>query len=205
MAKSARARVWLVDDLERNRDQFVERHGSEFDVKTFDSPDTLISSIAKEGPPDALLCDIFFYSDPDQREKAEARVEKEAKRIEGLAAELGADRSAEGIGLIQRVRRKFGDKPPFPIYAYTSKGPYLLHSESFDALEELDARWLFKNKYSIQVERHRISTDIAQFQERNRWAPWRMWKVAWRAGLVTALFGALLGVLLDRLAKLAGI
>jgi CheY-like chemotaxis protein len=205
MANRARSRVWLVDDRKENRDRFVERHGSEFDVRTFESPDSLISAIAKDHRPDALLCDIFFYSDPGQREKVEERVAKEAKRIESLADELDADKAADGIGLIQRVRQRFDNDPPFPIYAYTSKGPYLLHSESFDRLEELDARWLFKNKYSIQIERHRISEDIKQFQKRDQWTPRRMWSVAWRTGFVTATLGALLSVLFDRLAKWAGI
>lgn len=174
-------------------------------MTTFDSPDSLLSAIAEERPPDALLCDIFFYSDPDERERVEARVAEEARRIEGLGVELDADNSADGIGLIQRVREQFGNAPPFPIYAYTSKGPYLLHRKSFDELEGLDARWLFKNKYSPQVERHCIIKDVAQFRERYQWAPRRVWSVAWRTGLVTAVLGALLGVLLDRLAKLAGI
>jgi CheY-like chemotaxis protein len=203
MANRARSRVWLVDDSSENRDRFVKRHGSEFDVRTFESPDSLISAIVKERP-DALLCDVFFYSDPAQREDVEARVAKEAKRIESLAAELDADKSADGIGLIQRIRQQFGDDPPFPIYAYTSKGPYLLHGENFDRLEELDARWLFKNKYSTQIERHRIVKDIAQFQEDYQW-PQRIWSVAWRTGLITAVLGAALSVLFDRIAKLAGI
>ncbi len=157
MANRARSKVWLVDDRSENRDRFVERHGSEFDVRTFESPDSLISAIAKEHP-DALLCDTSFSTlrDPGQRESVEASVAKEAKRIESLAAELHADKSADGIGLIQRIREQFGNDPPFPIYAYTSKGPYLLHCESFDRLEELEARWLFKNKYSTQIERRRI-------------------------------------------------
>jgi CheY-like chemotaxis protein len=205
MAKRVKARrVWLVDDLEENRARFVERHKAEFDVKTFGSPDSLLDAIGKEGPPDALLCDIFFYPDAAEREQVERRVEKEAKRIENLAAELRADESADGIGLIRTVRERFHNDPPFPIYAYTSKGPYLLHGGNFDRLEELDARWLFKNRCSPQIERHRISKDIAEFQERNQWTPRRMWSVAWRAGLLTAVLGSLLSVLFDRLAKMAG-
>jgi hypothetical protein len=199
-----RTRVWLVDDREENRRRFVERHGTEFEVRTFETPDQLMREIQKENPPDALLCDIFYYQDSQEREAVEARVDDEAKRIEGLAAELHAEGAAEGIGLIQRVRHHFQDNPPFPIYAYTSKGPYLLHKDSFDRLEELDARWLFKNKYSIQTERHRISKDVAEFRERNEW-PRRIWSVAWRTGLVMAIGGAVLGVLLDRLAKHFGI
>ena len=205
MANRARSRVRLVDDRKENRDRFVERHGSEFDVETFESPDSLISEIAKDRRPDALLCDIFFYTDPGRREEVEERVAREAKKIESLADELDADKAADGIGLIQRVRQRFDNDPPFPIYAYTAKGPYLLHSQSFDQLEELNARWLFKDKYSTQIERHRISEDIKQFQERDHWTPRRMWSVAWWAGLVTAIFGAFLSVLFDRLARWAGL
>jgi hypothetical protein len=205
MANRLRPKVWLVDDRKENRDEFVARHGSEFDVRTFESPDSLISVISNKERPDALLCDIFFYSDPAQREDVEERITKEAKRIENLAGELHADEAADGIGLIQRVRRRFDDDPPFPIYAYTSKGPYLLHSQSFDRLEELGARWLFKRKYSPQIERHRISRDVKEFQSRDEWSPRRMWGVAWRTGLVMATVGAFLGVLFDRLARFAGL
>jgi len=202
MAK--RLRVWLVDDRDKNRRKFIERHGNEFDVKTFETPDQLLSAIGEESRPDALLCDIFYYQDAGQREEVETRVEHEARRIEDLAIELRSDQAADGIGLIQRVRELFRDDPPFPIYAYTSKGPYLLHNESFDRLEELNARWLFKNKDSPQSERHRISKDVAEFQERNQ-STRRLWRVALRTGFVMAVVGALIGVALDRVAKLFGI
>jgi len=136
MSLRARPKVWIVDDREENRTRFVERHGAEFDVRTFENPDRLLSAIRDESP-DALLCDIFFYRNPEEREAKEARVTQKARQIENLAAELHSDQAAEGIGLIERVRQHFHDNPPFPIYAYTSKGPYLLHNESFDRLEQL--------------------------------------------------------------------
>lgn len=205
MANRVKPKVWLVDDRQENRDGFSERHRSEFDVRTFESPDSLLGAISGDERPDALLCDIFFYPDPTQREEVEERIAREAKRIESLAGELHADQAADGIGLIERVCERFGKDPPFPIYAYTSKGPYLLHSQNFDRLEELGARWLFKKKYSPQIERHRISQDIKEFQNRDQWTPRRMWGVAWRTGLVMATLGAFLGVLFDRLARLVGI
>ena len=61
MANQARSGVWLVDDRKENRDRFLERHGSEFDIMTFESPDSLISAIAKDHQPDALLCNIFLF------------------------------------------------------------------------------------------------------------------------------------------------
>jgi CheY-like chemotaxis protein len=198
------SKVWLVDDRQENREQFTDRHKSEFQVRTFASPDQVMEAIKREPPPDALLCDIFYYEDADEREKVEAQVAKEAKRIENLAAELHADQAADGIGLIERVRGQFSGDPPFPIYAYTSKGPYLLHRTEFDRLEQLGARWLFKNKYSPQVERSRIAKDIEHFRERNQWTARRMWGVAWRTGLIAAVAGAMLGVVFDRLARALG-
>ena len=141
----------------------------------------------------------------EEREAKEARVAQKAIQIERLATELGADKAADGIGLIERVRQEFGDNPPFPIYAYTSKGPYLLHNDSFDRLEQLNARWLFKGRYSPQVERRRIIKDIAAFQEQNQWTR-RIRTAALRAGIIGALIGAVLSVALDRLLKgIAGI
>ncbi len=201
MAK--RIRVWLVDDRDVNRKNFVDRHANEFDVKTFETPDQVLAAFQQESPPDALLCDIFFYPDSKQREEVEKRVESEANRIENLSTELKADQAADGIGLIKRVRQHFHDNPPFPIYAYTSKGPYLLHKDGFDRLEELNARWLFKNKYSPQIERHRINEDVTEFRERNELTR-RIWSVAWRTGLVMAIVGAIIGLILDRVLKLFG-
>ena len=201
MAK--RLKVWLVDDREANRNNFVARHGNEFEVTPFETPDQVLAAIRQCRPPDALLCDIFYYPNADQREEVEKRVDNEAKRIKGLSAELHADEAADGIGLIERIRQHFNNEPPFPIYAYTSKGPYLLQRESFDRLEELDARWLFKNKYSAQIERHRIIEDVTEFRDRNQMTR-RIWSVAWRTGLVMALVGAIIGVVLDRLLKLFG-
>jgi len=198
MAK--RLSVWLVDDREVNRNNFVARHGNEFEARTFQTPDQLVAALQQGYVPDALLCDIFFYQDDEQREAVEKRVETEAKRIENLSAELHADQAADGIGLITRVRKHFKDDPPFPIYAYTSKGPYLLHQGGFDRLEELNARWLFKNKYSPQIERHRIIEDVEDFRERHQITR-RLWAVAWRTGLVMAIFGSILGVVADRVAR----
>lgn len=141
-----------------------------------------------------------FIAIPKSAKKQEARVAQKAQQIQRLAVELRSDRAADGIGLIERVRHQFRDDPPFPIYAYTSKGPYLLQDEGFDRLEKLDARWLFKGRYSPQMERHRITKDIAEFEEHKQWTR-RVWNAALRAGIV----GVILGVILDRLARVVGI
>jgi CheY-like chemotaxis protein len=201
MANPAKSRVWMVDDLQANRDAFTERHSAEFDVRTFEGPDQLLDALATETPPDALVCDIFYYQDAAKGEEAERRVAEEAKRLRSLAEELDADRAAQGIGMIERVRRRFRDAPPFPIYAYTTKGAYLFPDASFDRLERLQARWLPKNKCSIETERARIRRDIEEFRERTRHLPKRVSALVWRA----AIAGALLGIIFDRLVGAAGI
>ncbi len=63
-----------------------------------------------------------------------------------------------------------------------------------------------KSESKRKIERHRISQDIKEFENRYQWTPRRMWGVAWRTGLVMAILGALLSVFFDRLVRcLAGI
>ncbi len=200
-----RYRVWLVDDREQNRKQFQDEHGRDFDVRVFSTPDEVLRALRSSSPPDALLCDIYFYEDQEKREKIESRVSEEAKKFTTLAAEFGAEDAQLGIGLIEEIRERL--KKDFLVYAYTSKGPYLLHGDAFDKLEKLDARWLFKNKYDPFNVRRRIRKDIEEFRELHDWPSRAMaiaWKAGWIVGLITAVIGAGLSVLFDRLAKCWG-
>jgi DNA-binding NtrC family response regulator len=102
MGAMNRAKVWLVDDREENRTRFAERHGAAFEIGTFEDPDQLLTAIRNEHP-DALLCDIFFFQDPVEREAKEARVTPKAKQIQILATELHAEQAADGIPLIESL------------------------------------------------------------------------------------------------------
>jgi hypothetical protein len=104
-------------------------------------------------PPDALLCDIYFYDDESERENAESAVKEKAEELRELAQRFDAKKAQQGIALIRYIRDRFDGKPHFPIYAYTSKGPYLMEHEGFEELEKLDVKWLFKNKYDPETER----------------------------------------------------
>jgi hypothetical protein len=193
--------VWLVDDREENLDTFRKDHGREFDVRTFSRPEDVLNAL-KEGAhrPDALLCDIYFYDNPDEREEIENKVHEHTQHLQDLAeGDLGA-KHARGIELIEKVHALYGDGLTFPIYAYTSKGPYLLQGNGFTRLEYCGVQWLFKKRYqsASEVESYRITKDIANFRYR------RSWKQVRGIIAVTGLVSAVLGVLLDRIAKLLG-
>jgi CheY-like chemotaxis protein len=187
--------VWLVDDREENRKDFQRRHGGNFEIELFETPDQVLQAIENGRRPDALLCDVYFFEDPARREQVEAEVMRQVDQLKKTLPQLSLD-NADGIQLIEDIRTHLAEPPHFPIYAYTSKGPYLLQNEGFDRLENLDARWLFKGKHSPLAERHRITGDIREFKDRFNWRK-RLWQVAVATGSVSAI----LGIVLDRLSR----
>jgi CheY-like chemotaxis protein len=130
-SRSARPRVWLVDDLEVNRKNFQRDHESDFEITVFEKPSAVLQALRTCEPPDALLCDVYFYDDLKKREEIEAQVDAQVKQLEKLASNFGATQAQEGIGLIANVRAHFGGSPPFPVYAYTSKGPVFTPERRF--------------------------------------------------------------------------
>ena len=70
--------------------------------------------------------------------------------MRGVAHEIGAvdEKYQAGIDLIGAVVQKYEGDPPFPIYAYTSKGPYILDGPSLDRLAACGASVLFKKRRS---------------------------------------------------------
>lgn len=197
---AARKRVWFVDDREENRTAFAQNHGTVWDVRTFEDPNSLLKALGKGKHPDALLSDIYFYDNSKRREEVEKLVQDGAAELRREASKLDPQSAQEGIGLIKNVRNQFGNSPPFPIFAYTSKGPYLLADNSFDELVSLDAIWLFKNKYSPQNERHLILQAISETQALQLRSRLRAIVIKW--GLLSALVGAALGVIFDHFARI---
>jgi len=184
-----RFRVWLVDDSEQNRTDFYDGQKHHFDVETFSTPAELLDAL-RTGAPDALLCDIYFYDDSLQREKIEERVRERAAQLREEVSTIAPDTAQRGIRLMNDIRKQFRGTLPFPIYVHTSKGPYLLQSDGFQRLEELEARWLFKGQLDPPHVRHRLETDIREFRDQHNWRK-GMWQVAIRAGFVGAVFGVL--------------
>lgn len=195
---SSRYRVWLVDDREENRRNFEQRHGAEWDVQTFERPDDVLAALSDGPAPDALVCDIYYYDDPVKREKVEALVNNKAQELKVLASELDTEKAQEGIGLIENVHARFGGRPNFPVFAYTSKGPYLLHDDAYDRLEAAGGRWLFKGKYSPQNERLVVNRAIREVESRQ--VRHRIWQIVIATGAISAVAGALLGMLFQHLA-----
>ena len=57
-------------------------------------------------------------------------------------------------------------RPPFPMYAYTSKGPFLLERKEWKKLSKFGAEMLLKNRISAEDERYEIDGDI-QIRKQN--------------------------------------
>src|SRR5260370_2052272 len=106
MTNRAKPKVWVVDDREENRTRFSQSHSAEFDVTTFENPDQLLRAIRTDRP-DALLCDIFFYANAEDREAKEARVPHKAQQIEPLPTEFGPHPPTDAIRLTSNFRHQF--------------------------------------------------------------------------------------------------
>ncbi len=65
----SRPEVWLVDDREENRAKFSCDHNSEF------------TAIRQGRMPDALVCDVYFYKDKEQREEIEKIVKDQIRQL----------------------------------------------------------------------------------------------------------------------------
>jgi hypothetical protein len=114
--------------------------------------------------PDALLCDVFFYDSVDQAREVEQKIESLADQLKKTATEIGANdhRRAVGITLMKSIFEHFGGKPPHsPIYAYTSKGPFLLEQSEWENLSKYGVQILLKNRIMPEGEWTEIEGDIA--------------------------------------------
>jgi hypothetical protein len=167
--------VWLVDDLPRNLRKFKDNHSESFKVETFSKIDEVLDRIHKKDYPDALLCDVFFYDSVEEAERVEAEIEKLAERLKETAQKIGVHdhRHAAGIQLMKKIYEFFGNKPPpFPMYAYTSKGPFLLEQSEWDNISTYGAEVLLKNRVLPERERLEIKGDIAIAKSRRSWLSW---------------------------------
>jgi predicted nucleotide-binding protein len=164
-------KVWLVDDLPRNLQRFEANHQENFDIRTFSNTREVLALIQKGERPDALLCDVFFYESVEEAERIESDVEKLAIHLKAEASKARANdpQRAKGIKLMQQIYEHYGNHPPlFPMYAYTSKGPFLLEQEDWDNISKYGAQVLLKNRLTAEAEREEIEGDIAISGKRSR-------------------------------------
>jgi len=164
--------VWLVDDLPKNRHDFEINHAADFNVKTFAKPSEVLSCISRGQHPDALLVDVFFYDTEEQAQKAEDEVAAQADKIREATAKLGLldHKYAAGITLMESIHAYFKKKPPpFPMYAYTTKGPYLLEQKDWQKISEYGGRVLLKGRVTAQSEVTEIVGDIEISRAKNSW------------------------------------
>jgi hypothetical protein len=167
MRRKRRPRVWFVDDLEQNLRNFEDRHGHYFDVRVFHTPEELLRELEGERP-DAILSDIYFYP-PDEAQRLEEEVKTKSHELQELSSKWQAQSHEEGVDLIAEINRQFDGSPPFPVFAFTSKAPYLMMTEGFDRLTDVRARWLFKGKHTAGRERDLINRGIDDVRLHHGW------------------------------------
>ena len=164
-------KVWFVDDLPRNLERFEANHQKHFDIRTFSKTREVLKLIQRGKRPDALLCDVFFYDSVEDAERVEAEIDKLAVHLKAAAKEAQANdpERAKGIKLMQHIYEHYGDHPPpFPMYAYTSKGPFLLERKDWENISKYGAEVLLKNRVTPETEREEIEGDIAIKGRRSR-------------------------------------
>jgi hypothetical protein len=155
--------IWLVDDLPSNLKKFKSKHKTHYKIRTFTHPNQVKTQIAKGKRPDALLCDVFFYDPVTEAERVEKIVDDLAKDLKRAATEANAnDHSLTlGIELMEWIYEHFDrQRPRFPMYAYTSKGPFLLERKEWRKLSQFGAEILLKNRFSAKYEQYEIDRDI---------------------------------------------
>lgn len=169
MKKENKWKVWLVDDLPSNREKFKSNHEGYYNVRTFKRPNEVMKRIKKGNYPDALLCDVFFYDKVKEAKRVEKEVEKLSEELKHKAKELNANDHSRtlGIDLMERIYEHFKhQRPEFPMYAYTSKGPFLLETNEWKKLSKYGAEILLKNRILPEDERYEIDGDI-EIRKRN--------------------------------------
>jgi hypothetical protein len=68
---------------------------------------------------------------------------------------------------MESIAEKFKGAPPFPTFAYTSKGAYLLQQGGWDRIARTGAKILLKKRFTPQLERTIIQREIDSFKEMN--------------------------------------
>jgi len=204
----SRLKVWFVDDLSANRTRFEKNHGKDFHVRTFNDPDEVFAELMIGNVPDALLIDVFFYTPDKTAEEVEEVVAKIARDLRGQW--FADEKYQRGIDLMKRIKAKVADRHlrPFPMYAYTTKGPFLLERQAWHTISESGGKLLLKNVLEPGDERIIIRSDIDQYRQ----TPWRRSKQGIRSamdagnlaraavwGLVTAVTGVVVWVLAKKI------
>ena len=164
--------IWYLDDITEHIDEFCKAHNDEFRTVPFEKPSRVLHELDSAAKyPDALLCDVFIYDNKEIASEHEGCVDKITKQLEDMQKQIGANESKNlgGIDAMEGVCRFFKDrgrKVPFPIYAYTTKAPYLLGEMGWDRITATDAKILLKGRITRKAEGARIQDDINDYHAR---------------------------------------
>src|SRR5215471_10655289 len=135
------------------------------------SPSTMPSAICRSPtPPTDSTDEPSFYDTAEEGERAEKAIADLAANLKKTATEIGVhdQMHAIGITLMQQIYEHFKNHPPpFPMYAYTSKGPFLLEQREWDRISEYGGKVLLKGRVTSDRERTEIIGDIELHRNEN--------------------------------------
>jgi len=189
-----RLKVWFIDDLEEQLKKFENMHKNDFNVRCFSSRDDLLRVLDDGERPDALLCDIYLYP-PGEAEQFEEEFRQKRRILEDLAKKWDAHAHEEGIDIIDTIKRKYN--PSFAMFAYTAKAPYLMASEGFERLMDLNVRVLLKDRIGQEAERTVIEEGVERARTERGWRR-IVAKYLKLSIVISAMFGVIMESILGR-------
>jgi hypothetical protein len=160
----SRPRILYVDDSDKFRHDFAERHSGAYELEIISDQGEVVPILRKEFGtgdwPALLLVDLYYPRDTSAAGMAaihEANVKlAEFNAFEsGLRAMVMECYEPIGLSIVQQIREQY-DSEVLPVIIYTQTGLLLLDEESIRQMELLRAGWLLKERYSVETEAMKI-------------------------------------------------
>lgn len=188
--------ILYCEDQENARQDFIKRHGNDFEINTISDIQDLIFHLKKlKKLPDLLLLDLFHPRGIPNQEEVGILIDQKLQEITEKISDVKkyVDQAWDPIGIeaLQEIRQHY-PAHKLPVLIYTRIGLFLLEDDKVRALENLDADWLIKDKERISptTESIRIRRYIKKCTESRRLL---------KRDVSLAVISAILGVVLSKL------
>jgi CheY-like chemotaxis protein len=163
--------IVYCDDQKRFIDEFIQRHGSYFDILPVADTRDLLKSIEQlKKPPSLVLLDLYHPREDDANYAEKATLAEES--LAKLDAQIEETNKAvlnawepTGLEILKLIRQKYPQEK-LPIAIYTQKGLMLLGDNEMREAELNGADWLIKKKLSARTEEIAINRIIMRTPER---------------------------------------
>ena len=137
--------VWFVDDLPSNLDTFCKNHDHEFVIETFSAIEQVLrTALLVEFTLMRSFATCTYFDTVEEAQRAEDKISELIQALKGDARIAGIDnrKHAQGIALMRQLFDRFGKIPPFSVYVYSSKAPFLFERQEWEEVCEYGGRVL---------------------------------------------------------------